>query len=88
MNEAAVSESPWAAGAKAARDNFLPSLLILLAATALVVCYYQVPSVKGWLDVVGGINRAHPTVFAMLCTGFTAGFIPWCFRMAFPSLRP
>jgi hypothetical protein len=88
MSEAAVVESPWAAGLKAARDNLVPSLLILAAAAGLVVCYYQVPAVKVWLDVVGKINAENPTLFAMLCTGFTAGFVPWCFRMAFPSLRP
>jgi len=88
MSEAAVVESPWAAGVKAARDNLFPSLLILAAAAGLVVCYYQVPAVKVWLDVVGKINAENPTLFAMLCTGFTAGFVPWCFRMAFPSLRP
>jgi hypothetical protein len=88
MTEAAVVESPWAAGLKAARDNLVPSLLILAAAAGLVVCYYQVPAVKVWLDVVGKINAENPTLFAMLCTGFTAGFVPWCFRMAFPSLRP
>jgi hypothetical protein len=86
MSDAAAS--PWAAGLRAARDNALPSLVILAAATALVVSYYQVPAVKGWLDVVGAVNRDHPTAFAMLCTGFTAGFIPWGFRMAFPRLRP
>jgi hypothetical protein len=88
MSEAAVVESPWVAGLKAARDNLVPSLLILAAAAGLVVCYYQVPAVKVWLDVVGKINAENPTLFAMLCTGFTAGFVPWCFRMAFPSLRP
>ena len=88
MNEPSVSESPWAAGVKAARDNALPSLFILVAATALVVSYYYVPSIKGWLNVIGVLNDRNPTAFAMLCTGFTAGFIPWCFRMAFPGLRP
>ena len=88
MSEALAAESPWAAGLKAARDNLIPSLLILAAAAGLVVCYYQVPSVKVWLDVVGKINADNPTLFAMLCTGVTAGFIPWCFRMAFQSLRP
>ena len=88
MSEAVAAESPWAAGLKAARDNLVPSLFILAAAAGLVVCYYQVPSVKVWLDVVGKVNAEHPTLFAMLCTGVTAGFIPWCFRMAFPSLRP
>ena len=80
--------SPWAAGVKAARDNALPSLVILLAATALVVGYYQVPTLRAWLDIVGTVNREHPLAFAMLCTGFTAGVIPWCFRMVFPGLRP
>ena len=88
MNEPSVSESPWAAGVKAARDNALPSLFILVAATALVVSYYYIPSIKGWLNVIGVLNDRNPTAFAMLCTGFTAGFIPWCFRMAFPGLRP
>lgn len=88
MTASEASESPWAAGAKAARDNALPSFLILLGALALVVSYYHVPSVKGWLDVIGAVNRDHPTAFAMLCTGFTAGFIPWVFRMVFPGLRP
>ena len=88
MNEVSAVESPWSAGVKAARDNLLPSLLILAAAAGLVVCYYQVPAVKVWLDVIGKVNAENPTLFAMLCTGFTAGFIPWCFRMAFPSLRP
>ena len=88
MSAPAASESPWAAGVKAARDNALPSLLILLAALALVVSYYQVPAVRAWLDVIGAANRTNPTAFAMLCTGFSAGFIPWVFRMVFPSLRP
>ena len=88
MSEVSAVESPWSAGVKAARDNLLPSLLILAAAAGLVVCYYQVPAVKVWLDVIGKVNADNPTLFAMLCTGFTAGFIPWCFRMAFPSLRP
>jgi hypothetical protein len=44
MNEALPAESPWAAGLKAARDNLIPSLLILAAAAGLVVCYYQVLS--------------------------------------------
>jgi len=88
MSEVSAVESPWSAGVKAARDNLLPSLLILAAAAGLVVCYYQVPAVKVWLDVIGKLNAENPTLFAMLCTGFTAGFIPWCFRMAFPSLRP
>ncbi len=52
MSAPAASESPWAAGVKAARDNALPSLLILLAALALVVSYYQVPAVRAWLDVI------------------------------------
>jgi hypothetical protein len=88
MNDVSSSGSPWAAGVKAARDNALPSLFILVASAALVVSYYHVPAVKGWLDVIGAVNRDHPTLFAMFCTGFTAGFIPWVFRMAFPRLRP
>jgi hypothetical protein len=88
MSAPADSASPWAAGVKAARDNALPSLLILLAALALVVSYYHVPALKGWLDKVGTVNREHPALFAMLCTGLTAGFIPWVFRMVFPGLRP
>jgi hypothetical protein len=88
MKASDPSVSPWAAGVKAARDNAIPSFVILLAATALVVGYYQVPTLRAWLDIVGTVNREHPLAFAMLCTGFTAGVIPWCFRMAFPGLRP
>ncbi len=84
----AVAESPWAAGAKAAKDNLLPSALILLAATVLVVSYYQVPAVKAWLAPIGQLNQSAPTLFAIICTSLTAGLIPWCFRMALPQLRP
>lgn len=66
----------------------MPSALILAAATALVVCYYQVPAVKAWLAPIGALNQSAPTLFALVCTALTAGLIPWGFRMAMPQLRP
>jgi len=81
-------DSPWMAGAKAVRDNAWPSLFILIASASLVVSYYQSDVVRSWLDVLGNYNRNNLWSFAALCTAFSAGFIPWCFRMAFPSIRP
>ncbi len=83
-----TSVSPWTAGLKAVRDNFWPSVLILVSATILVVSYYHNPAVAVWLNRIGAINRESPTGFAFWCTGFTAGVIPWCFRMLWPKLRP
>ena len=80
--------SPWTAGLKAARDNFWPSVLILVSATALVVSYYHAPVVTTWLNCIGDINRQYPSGFAFWCTAVTAGLIPWCFRMLWPALRP
>jgi hypothetical protein len=80
--------SPWTAGLKAARDNFWPSVLILVSATVLVVSYYHAPVVTTWLNCIGDINRQYPSGFAFWCTAVTAGLIPWCFRMLWPALRP
>lgn len=83
-----IPASPWTAGIKAVRDNVIPLVIILSAAAALVVSYYEVPSVKAALDRLGVVNREHPWLFAALCTGTAAGFIPWCFRMCLAHLRP
>ena len=87
MSKAAM-EAPWKAGARAVRDNALPSLLILTAATALVVSYYHVEVVKKYLDMLGQLNASGPWVFAAVMTAFSAGFIPWCVRMCFKKIRP
>ena len=55
-------EAPWKAGARAVRDNALPSLLILTAATGLVVSYYHIEVVKKYLDMLGQLNASGPWV--------------------------
>lgn len=80
--------SPWEAGRRAVADVALPASLVLLAALALVVAYYQVPSVGLALDRLGALNREHGLAFAAALTSVTAGLIPWLLRMAMPALRP
>ena len=81
-------EAPWKAGLRAVQDNALPSMLILAAATGLVVSYYHIAVVKTYLDLLGEWNNRYPWTFAAVTTAFSAGFIPWCFRMCFPKIRP
>jgi len=79
---------PWTAGLRAVRDNFFPLLIILGIATALTVSYYRVDAVKASLDRIGALNVESPLIFAAVWSSLSAGLVPWCFRMAFPRLRP
>ncbi|TSA36350.1 MAG: hypothetical protein D4R66_01180 [Opitutales bacterium] len=84
-----VSTSPLVAGIKAARDNAIPLVVILLAAAGLVIAYrYQVPFVVTALNYIGALNKANPMAFAAICTAITSGLIPWIFRMVIRGLRP
>lgn len=80
--------SPWEAGRRAAGDVALPASLVLLAALALVVAYYQVPAVGQALDRLGAVSRSGGLVFAAGLTALTAGLIPWLLRMTMASIRP
>lgn len=80
--------SPWEAGRRAAADVALPGGLVLLAALALVILYYHVPSVGSALDRLGALSRSGGLPFAAGLTAVTAGLIPWLLRMAAPSIRP
>ena len=40
------------------------------------------------LDRIGALNTRSPLLFAALWSSFSAGLVPWCFRMAFPRIRP
>ena len=80
--------SPWTAGLKAVRDNSIPLVIILGFATALTVSYYRVDFVRTGLDRIGALNTRSPLLFAALWSSFSAGLVPWCFRMAFPRIRP
>jgi hypothetical protein len=80
--------SPWEAGRRAAGDVALPASLVLLAALALVIGYYHVPSVGQALDRLGAVSRSGGLAFAAGLTALTAGLIPWLLRMSMRSLRP
>jgi hypothetical protein len=83
------SDSPaWSAGVSAVKDNAVPSVVILSLSALLVWSYYHSESVHETLDVLGKFNKQHRWTFGILSTAITGGFIPWCFRMSFPSIRP
>jgi hypothetical protein len=83
------SNSPaWSAGVSAVKDNAVPSVVILSLSALLVWSYYHSESVHETLDVLGKFNKQHRWTFGILSTAITGGFIPWCFRMSFPSIRP
>lgn len=80
--------SPWDAGRRAVSEVMLPASLVLMAALAVAVAYYQVPSVGVILNQLQEISREGGLIFAAALTSLTAGLIPWLLRMAMPSLRP
>ena len=82
------NSSAWFAGVNAVKDNAVPSVIILSLSTLLVWSYYNCVSVQQTLDVLGDFNKQHVWTFGILSTAITGGFIPWCFRMFFPSIRP
>lgn len=63
-------------GAKAARQNIVPGIILQLVALALIISYYNIPAVSTALDRVGEVNIKWSPWFAVVVTMFFGGVIP------------
>jgi hypothetical protein len=80
--------SPWRAGARAARANLVPGLILQAAAFALLVAYWLSPELRRILKVVEEWKASGGFAFAAATGAFFCGLLPWLLRMALPKLRP
>ncbi len=79
--------TPWRIGARAARANLIPGLVLQAAALALVVAYARAPGFHAALDVFAGWQIRYGIGFSILTRMATNGVIPALFCALIPSLR-
>ncbi len=67
-------------GARSARENALPGLILWCFACAVVALYYLVPSVNGALSALGRLKAAGGYGYSALATALFGGFLPFFWR--------
>ncbi len=79
--------SPWVVGARAARENLVPGLILQLAALILLLSYYFLPGVAEFVEPVADLQRHYGPLASFVNRAFFAGILPGLFLLALPSLR-
>lgn len=63
-------------GVTAAKQNMIPGIILQIIALTLIICYYQIPSFRQKMDVLGGLNIEFSPWFAIFMTMLFGGAIP------------
>lgn len=72
-------ESPLRAGLRSARATALPGTVLVLAAAAVVVAYYQIPAFHGLLEHVAAFRTRWGLAYSVVATSLFAGVIPFLY---------
>jgi hypothetical protein len=72
-------EAPWRSGVRGARANFLPGIVLQLAALALVLGYYNVQAVHGTLFRLLQIREEYGFALSIATTALFGGILPFLF---------
>ncbi len=59
------------------RKNLLPGIFLWVFASALLICYFNIPSFKSWLEGVSDIKTEYGYLFSALATALFGGLIPF-----------
>ncbi len=70
-------------GLRAAKTNLLPGSFLLAAGVLLVVCYYEVDTVRAALTRLGDWKAHHGLAYSIPATAFFGGVMPLLFRRIF-----
>ena len=82
-----LGATPWQIGARAARANLVPGLVLQAAALAMVVAYYRSPGFHAVLGVLADWQIRHGIGFSILTRMVTNGLVPALFCALVPGLR-
>lgn len=74
-------------GLSSLRETWAPFLLIQLAAVALLIAYFQIPSFREWSDAIGEAKRHGGLIVAFLAGAVAGGFIPEVAKLLSGKLR-
>jgi hypothetical protein len=72
-------EAPWRSGVRGARANFLPGIVLQMAALSLVLGYYNVQAVHGALFRLLQIREQYGFVLSIATTALFGGILPFLF---------
>jgi hypothetical protein len=75
-------EAPWRSGVRGARANFLPGIVLQLAALALVLGYYNVQAVHGILYRLLQVREEYGFALSIATTALFGGVLPFLFLRA------
>ena len=82
-----AGSTPWQIGVCAAKANFLPGLILQVAALAVVVAYYASPGFHGILQRLGDWQDRFGMAFSVWTRVVTNGVVPALFCALTPGLR-
>jgi hypothetical protein len=72
-------EAPWRSGVRGARANFLPGIVLQLAALSLVLGYYNVQAIHGTLFRLLQIREQYGFALSITTTALFGGILPFLF---------
>ncbi len=75
-------------GLAGAKEVIVPGVALQLFALVLIVCYFNVASVRSVLDVVGGLNVSFYPWFGVLSTTLFGGVIPMLIESLYVKSHP
>ena len=79
--------TPWRIGARAARANLVPGLVLQVAAAVFVLAYYRSAGFHAWLQHVADWQDRYGITFTMLTRVVFNGLVPAAFCALVPELR-
>ena len=79
--------APWTAGARAAKANIIPALVLQAACLCLLLAYYWFPAVEVFVRPVSDWQREYGVPAAFISRGFFGGILPGIFMLTVPALR-
>src|SRR5574343_371439 len=74
-----LTESPWKTGLRSARATALPGAVLVSAAVAVVVAYYQSETFHGLLEHVAAFRVRWGVLYSICATALFAGVIPFLY---------
>jgi len=80
--------NPWKIGLQSARANFVPGLILQMAAGLLIVSFHFVPTVRATLMVVADWQARFGIAFSGISFLIFCGIIPPLICLLVPTLRP
>jgi hypothetical protein len=75
-------EAPWRSGVRGARANFLPGIVLQLAALALVLGYYNADAIHGTLFHLLQVREKYGFALSITTTALSGGVLPFLFLQA------